>query len=325
MAFEPWARGSVRGSSRSHHAPPSSTARLLTTSSRWHWRKSNVFTHSFHQTSLAPPFSSIVLNGASRLYPADIVRFCHLVDQAGCRSISIMSPYDQHKRERPLVLSDMPSPQITLTNLVSLELDTRHFKPEEWTKLLRCFTIPKLTSLSVRGSTPPISLCRFLARHPTIEKLELYSRWGLPFPGFPQRVMRMPHLETLGGPPCHILPLFQSLSEVPKDLKLRFCPEIHTAYREYLGEILQVVRFGEANHANLDVSIHHTDRHFAPDSCFAFDYSTLDSSRFAYRRIQSLLLFLPALPESFVMVGLIVFLLSGCINHRPRRIFVHDG
>lgn len=269
------------------------------------------------------PISSVVLNGVCYLSPAEIIDFIHLIDKLGCRSASIMSPYSEYERPHvtptPGIFNHPPPhcPRVTLSNLARLELDTTHFENREWSYFLQCLTVPKLISLSVRGPPPHVSFVRFLSRHPSIQTVEALSCWGdlvrarnngLPVPQFPQNVIRMPHLEKLDGPPCHLISIVKCLIQPPKVLAIHFTPEREDGYWRYCHQLLETVHLCDGEDAKLDISIQFRQRHFELEECFEMDLASYRKCMGPVcRGAKSLCLFLPDLSDTLLLVSFLQY------------------
>ena len=296
------------------------------------WKRSRLFTYSEHDVQLyctidhendqlataqvhclrtflcadfpTTPFSSIVINGVCHLDPAVIADFIRLIDKAGCHSATITSPYDFYKRAGTTPASTCPP--VKLSNLKRLELDACHFLDQEWLEILRCLTGSKLAALTVRGPPPYISLFRFLDRHPNIKSLEAHCRWvhsavnydGTVILGAPQKIVQLPKLERIRGPPCHLQTILKSLTHVPETLTLQFKPDRPQSYGEYVTHILEAVRLCGGMNSKLDVNIHFHSSHF----CLAHNYK-LDKM-WDCPGTKSLYLFLPDMKEKNVKVSL---------------------
>ena len=261
--------------------------------------------HTFLSTDLlTTPFSSIVINGVCHLPPVDIADFIRLIDKVGCRNATIMSPYEFSKRTSGAAVS--PCPLVKLSNLRRLELDTSHFVDKEWSTILRCLSGSKLVSFSVRGA-PFISLFRFMGRHSDIQSLESYCRWASLAQSspsrVPQRIVRMPNLEKINGPPSHLKVILKCLSHVPKALTLLVHSDPEQSYSEFVTQIMETVRLCDGMDSRLDISIHFRECHFALHN-YKFDIDAMRALGVNCPGAKSLYLFLPSLKETDVKVSL---------------------
>lgn len=274
------------------------------------------------------PLSSIVITGVRHLPLADIANFIRLIDNIGCRNASIMSPYEFEERASGATASPCPAtvspcPPVKLSNLRRLELDTPHFTNEEWSAILRWLSSAKLTSFTVRGPLPFISLVRFMGRHPGIEELESYcrwapsKRWARSTFGIPQRIIRMPKLEKLDGPPSHLKAILSSLSFVPKKLTLSFHSDHTQHYSEFVMEIMETVRLCDGMDSNLDITIHFRDSHFELQHYYTFNLSFMRTLGVNCPGAKSLYLFFPPLIERHVQVS------PQSLNISNRDTYVH--
>ena len=118
----------------------------------------------------------------------------------------------------------------------------------------------------------------------------------------------MPHLEKLDGPPCHLQPILNGLSHIPKALTLQFSLEREQSYSEFVTQILHTVRLCDGADSKLDVTIHFRERHFALEHNYKFDIHAMDVLGVECPGAKSLYLFLPAIQEKDVLVSLVRFL-----------------
>ena len=217
----------------------------------------------------------------------------------------MMSSYDFNKYS--IAATTPPCPPVKLSNLTHLELHTPHFTDQEWSQILRCLTGSKLISLSILGPPPFIPLFRFMARHPNLESLEAYSHWahfdGTPPSGVPQRIVQMPHLESLNGPPCHLQIILKSLSHVPETLSLHFRPDRAQSYSEFVTQIMETVRLCNGIDSNLNITIHFRECHFALEHAYKFNVHAMQALGLNCPGAKSLYLFLPTMKEEDVKVS----------------------
>ena len=113
----------------------------------------------------------------------------------------------------------------------------------------------------------------------------------------------MPHLERLDGPPCHLQPILNGLSHIPKTLALQFIPEREQSYSEFVTQILHTVRVCDGPDSKLDVTIHFRKRHFELEPNYKFDVCAMDALGVEGPGVKSLYLFLPAIQEKNVLVS----------------------
>lgn len=258
------------------------------------------------------PLSSIVINGVCHLPPADIANFIQLIDKAGCSNASIMSPYEFDPRSTGATCA--PCPPVKLLNLRRLQLDTSYFVDDEWSAILRCLSGSRLAKFSVRGPLPFISLLRFIGRHPDIESLESYCRWALLAEnspsGVPQRIVTLPKLEKLDGPPSHVGVILKSLVDIPKKLSLVFHPDPRQSYSQFVIQIMEIVRLCDGLDSQLDIVIHFSAHHFKLEHNYKFDVDTMKALGVKCPGTKSLYISLPALNENDIEVSTIPSLKS---------------
>ena len=272
------------------------------------------------------PFSLIVINGVCHLDPAVITDFICLIDKAICHSATIMSPYKFYKHVGTTPASTCPP--VKLSNLKHLELDACHFLDQEWSEILQCLTGSKLAALTIHCPLPYVSLFCFLDWHLNIKSLEAHCRWvystincnGMVIPGALQKIVQLPKLERIRGPPCHLQTILKSLTHVPETLTLQFKPNHPQSYGEYVTHILEAVHLCGGMNSKLDVNIHFHLSHFH----LAHNYK-LDKM-WDCPGTKSLYLFLPDMKEKNVKVSLKWSLtISMCWYFVHCRRYVHSG
>lgn len=251
------------------------------------------------------PPSSIIINGICHLPPADIANFIQLIDKVGCRNASIMSPYKFNVCSTGATCS--PCPPIQLLNLRQLQLDTSYFVDEEWSAILQCLSGLKLAKFSVRSPLPFISLLHFIGHHPDIESLESYCHWALMAEKSPsgvlQRILTLPKLEKLDGPPSHMEVILKSLVHIPKKLSLVFHLDSRQSYSEFITQIMEIVHFCDGLDSQLDIIINFCAHHFKLEHNYKFDVDTMKALGVKCPGTKSLYISLPALNENDIKVS----------------------
>lgn len=127
--------------------------------------------------------------------------------------------------------------------LEKLRLSSIKLSSAQWDKLLRHLAIPTLAELRVDADCAPLTLIRFLARHPVISNLSV-----IPRPSGPWRANRVTNpltlvLSILDGPLSHLLPVLRSHSKPQNLACLYISLQAHDASPDYITSILQCVSY----------------------------------------------------------------------------------
>ena len=116
----------------------------------------------------------------------------------------------------------------------------------------------------------------------------------------------MPHLERIDGLPCHLQPILNCLSHIPKSLALQSTLECEQSYIEFVTQILHMVSLCDGVDSKLDVTIHFHKHHLALENNYKFNIYAMNALGVERPGAKSLYLFLPNIQEKDILVSLVV-------------------
>jgi hypothetical protein len=183
--------------------------------------------------------------------PDSLWDLLQVIDRAGFRTVDIDSWRILH------------TPQDTgaggcvhLAALEDLRLHYSDLSSSGWAAILRCFFVPNLRKLDIRGNVSWTSLTEFLQRHPGLHEIHLH------LPSGTHRLNRMhystlnlPVLEAISCSWVHLFPLLRILPSPPHLRTLCIEPVTNLPYRTFVENIIQCLALCEGT-LSLDIGFH---------------------------------------------------------------------
>lgn len=178
-----------------------------------------------------PPFYSIYIQRAVFLPAIDLLRLLQHIDRFGIRIADISAPSLDHAPTPSLRTHAPPSkPSIVLNNLDELRLDIRHLKSSNWAYVLGSLEPAKLATMYLRGHMTIHRLTGFLSRSKEIAEIDYDLPLLEPRTGFQhasRRLVRLPALTDLRGPPRYVSGILKSLLPTRHPITLHLSADLH--------------------------------------------------------------------------------------------------
>lgn len=121
--------------------------------------------------------------------------------------------------------------------------------------------------------------------------------------GVPQRILTLPKLEKLDGPPSYMEVILKSLVHILKKLSLVFHHDPWQSYSEFVTQIMEIVCLCNGLDSKLDIVIHFRVHHFKLEHNYKFDVDTMKALGVKCPGTKSLYISLPTLNENDIEVS----------------------
>lgn len=192
-------------------------------------------------TSL-PPSQAPIFSRISVFLCADTQDTLHLLNRMTPHCLDITFFSHDYMPSLPMETTTLLSP-IKLPALKSMSLELETITASQWDTVLRHVSGSSLSAVSFTGCASVSTVAQFLRRHPHISRLRYAATQGhsKSFARQIHRPLHLPHLRSLSGSLCRVIPLLESIFPSPSLIHLELDTVRNISYRAWVERVTHCV------------------------------------------------------------------------------------